>query len=180
MSESSPRIEIVPTAWLDPETRASARRLCDGAFRNYNDETWEHALGGIHVLVWHQEELVAHGAVVLRRLIHGGRTLRTGYVESVAVRAENRRQGLGGRVMESAEAVIRGGYELGALSASEAGAPLYAARGWHRWQGRTWGLTPDGTVRTEEEDDSVFVLPVGDPLDRSGELTCDWRPGYLW
>ena len=25
-----------------------------------------------------------------------------------------------------------------------------------------------------------YVLPVSVPVDVSGELTCDWRPGALW
>jgi aminoglycoside 2'-N-acetyltransferase I len=35
-------------------------------------------------------------------------------------------------------------------------------------------------VRTEEDDGTVFVLPVSAPLDLSGELTCDWREGDVW
>jgi aminoglycoside 2'-N-acetyltransferase I len=35
-------------------------------------------------------------------------------------------------------------------------------------------------VRTPEEDDSIFVLPVGRELDITGDLTCDWRGGDVW
>jgi aminoglycoside 2'-N-acetyltransferase I len=41
-------------------------------------------------------------------------------------------------------------------------------------------LTPDGVVRTEDDDGSVYVLPVAVPLDLSGELACDWRDGDVW
>jgi aminoglycoside 2'-N-acetyltransferase I len=36
------------------------------------------------------DELVGHGAVVMRRLLHDAQALRTGYVEGVAVRADRR------------------------------------------------------------------------------------------
>ena len=82
--------------------------------------------------------------------------------------------------MEALERVIRGGYDLGALSATDAAARLYAARGWRRWRGPTSALTPAGIARTEEDDDSVHVLPHKAPLDVEGELVCDWRDGDLW
>jgi aminoglycoside 2'-N-acetyltransferase I len=104
--------------------------------------------------------------VVPRRLWAGERELRCGYVEAVAVRADRRRAGVGSALMAAVEAVIARDYELGALSATDAGAPLYASRGWRRWEGP---LRP--------EHDTVYVL--GD-VDVTGELTCDWRAGDLW
>ena len=68
-------------------------------------------------------------------------------------------------------------YDLLALSASDAGAALYASRGWTRWAGTTSVLAPEGVVRTPEDDDGVWVL--GYP-DVDGQLTCDWRPGDVW
>jgi aminoglycoside 2'-N-acetyltransferase I len=82
--------------------------------------------------------------------------------------------------MEALERVVRGAYELGALAATAAGAELYTARGWTQWQGPLSVLSPTGITRTEEEDGSIYVLPVDAPLDPSGELTCDWRDGDVW
>jgi aminoglycoside 2'-N-acetyltransferase I len=165
---------------LSDATIAAVRKLLDAAFDgDFGDEDWDHSLGGVHALVWDGDELIGHGAVVQRRLLHGGRALRAGYVEGVAVRADRRRQGVGGLVMAALEDVVRGAYSLGALGASEDGLEFYAARGWQRWRGRTFALTPAGVERTEEEDDGIFVLPVA-PLDLSGDLTCDWRDGDVW
>jgi aminoglycoside 2'-N-acetyltransferase I len=144
------------------------------------DEDWEHALGGIHALVWEGDALIAHGSVIQRRLLHGGRALRTGYVEGVAVRADRRRRGHGAAVMEALERVVRGAYDLGALGATDEGAELYTGRGWQQWRGPLYALTPDGVARTEEDDGGVYVLPVAVALDLSGELTCDWRDGDVW
>ncbi len=169
------------TADLDAATLKAARTLLDGVFEgDMTDHDWEHGLGGVHALVWEGSELVGHGSVVQRRLMHGGRALRAGYVEAVGVRANRRRRGLGGAVMEVLERVVRGAYEVGALAATHEGADFYAARGWEVWLGPTSALTPTGITRTEDEDGSIYVLPVAASLNLSGELTCDWRDGDVW
>ncbi|MBB1260752.1 hypothetical protein H3147_18270 [Streptomyces sp. OF8] len=58
--------------------------------------------------------------------------------------------------------------------------PLYVSRGWRRWLGETWALTPTGPVRTADDDGAVYVLEVSVPLTLEGALTCDWRDGDVW
>ena len=169
------------TADLDTATLTAARSLLDAVFKGeLTEHDWEHALGGVHALVWEGDELIGHASVVQRRLLHGGRALRTGYVEGVAVRADRQARGHGAAMMGALERVVRGAYDLGALSAAGEAAGFYAARGWRRWQGPTYALTPAGVRRTEADDGGVHVLEVALPLDRSGELTCDWREGDVW
>jgi aminoglycoside 2'-N-acetyltransferase I len=169
------------TAELDAATFTAARALLDGSFGDVFEEAdWEHALGGIHALAYDDGELIGHASLVMRRLLHGGRALRAGYVEAVAVRADHRRRGVGGALMERLEHVIRHAYDLGALGATDDGAALYTSRGWQRWEGRLSALTPDGVERTEDEEGYVYVLPAAASLDLAGELTCDWRDGDVW
>ena len=67
------------TADLDPAAREAARTLLDDAFHGeMTDADWEHALGGVHALVWDGPALIGHGSVVQRRLLHRGRALRAG------------------------------------------------------------------------------------------------------
>ena len=113
--------------------------------------------------------------MIQRRLLYGGRALRAGYVEGVGVRARSRRRGYGAALMGALEHVIRGAYDLGALGATDEAVALYERRGWRRWEGPLFALTPAGRVRTPDEEGAVYVL--GDTLDRTGELTCDWRDG---
>jgi aminoglycoside 2'-N-acetyltransferase I len=175
------RLQLAHTADLDAETLGAARALLDEVFgAGMTDHAWDHALGGMHALAWDARRLVGHASVVQRRLLHGGRALRTGYVEGVAVRADHRRRGHATAMMDALERVIRGAYDLGALGASDVGGRLYASRGWKAWRGRTWALTPGGIVRTADEDGDVYVLEIGVPLELSGELTCDFRDGDLW
>ncbi|AXB42125.1 GNAT family N-acetyltransferase [Amycolatopsis albispora] len=174
-------LRITHTADLTTAELVTVRKLLDEVFEgDFSDEDWDHSLGGMHVMLWEDGALIGHGSIVQRRLTHGGRALRTGYVEAVAVRADRRRRGHAGTIMAELERIARGAYELGALSASDEGAAFYAARGWQRWQGPTSVFAPDGVRRTEEDDDGVFVLPGTVPLDLTGALICDWRNGDAW
>jgi aminoglycoside 2'-N-acetyltransferase I len=169
------------TADLDAATLTAARALLYEVFMDdMTEHDWEHALGGVHAVAWEGDQLVGHAAVVQRRLLHSGRALRTGYIEGVAVRADQRRRGHAAAMMQALERMVRGAYELGALGATDDAAKLYDGRGWKQWQGPTSALTPRGIVRTEDEDGSVYVLPGAAVLDLTGELTCDWREGDGW
>jgi aminoglycoside 2'-N-acetyltransferase I len=174
-------LRVAHTADLDAATLAAARALLVQAFEgDFTDHDWEHSLGGIHALAYQDSDLVGHASVVQRRLLHGGRALRCGYVEGVGVRPEARRRGHADAMMEALERVIRRAYELGALAATDMAAPFYAGRGWLPWRGPASALSPSGVVRTPEEDGSIYVLQVDVPLDLDGELTCDWRDGDAW
>ena len=151
-----------------------------GGETDFTDADWEHALGGMHALISVRGALVAHGAVVQRRLIHRGVALRCGYLEAVAVREDWRGRGLATAVLNALEQVLRGAYQVGALSSSDAGRHLYAERGWLPWQGATSVLTPSGVTLTPADDGSLFVLPITEQVDPADEITCDWRDGDVW
>ncbi|MGW0494510.1 GNAT family N-acetyltransferase [Streptomyces sp. NPDC003007] len=174
------RARTAHTADLTPAELDAVRGLLDAAFDgDFGDEDWDHGLGGMHVLVHDGSGLAAHGAVVMRRVRHRDRWLRTGYVENVAVRADARRTGLGGRVMAELERVVDRAYDLGALSASDDGARLYTSRGWQPWTGQVYALSPrDGVVRMPDEEGSTYVrtAPAGS-LDPAHPLLFDWRDG---
>jgi aminoglycoside 2'-N-acetyltransferase I len=174
-------VQTAHTADLDAETLMAVRALLDAVFGGeFTDDDWEHALGGVHALAWQDGTVVGHASVVQRRLLHGGRALRAGYVEGMAVGAPWRRRGIGGAVMAALERVIRGAYDLGALAATVEGMAFYTGRGWRRWEGPSYALTPGGIERTASSDGAIHVLPVVVPLDLSASLTCDWRDGEVW
>ncbi|MFJ3235330.1 GNAT family N-acetyltransferase [Streptomyces sp. NPDC086787] len=174
------RLRTAHTADLAPGDLRAVRGLLDTAFDGgFDDDDFEHCLGGIHALVHDGTgSLAAHGSVVMRRARHRDRWLRVGYVEAVGVRRDARRTGLGGRVMTALERVIDGAYDLGALSASDSGARLYADRGWQPWTGGLHALSPNGIVHLPEEEGSTYVRPaLAGPLDPGPGLLFDWRDG---
>lgn len=180
---SAALVEVCHTAHLGPARQAAARALLYDVFDVMTEPDWEHCLGGMHALAVADGAVVAHAALVARRIGHRRRPLRAGYVEGVAVHPGWRGRGLGSAVMAPLERMIGDAYEIGALAATDDGARFYAARGWRPWVGRTWELTPAGTARTPDEDDCVFVWPGSVPLadlDLGGDLVADWRDDCAW
>lgn len=176
-----PPIRTATTDELDPPTIAEIRALLERVFDEpVTDDDWSNCLGGVHLLIEADDQIVAYCALVERELTHDGRAFRCGYVEALAVDAGRRGSGYGARLMDEVERRIRDGYEIGALSSSAAALSFYPARGWVPWQGQTAVQLSDGVERTPDDDDSVFVLPVTAELDRTGLIVCDWRPGDVW
>ncbi|WP_163696736.1 GNAT family N-acetyltransferase [Mycolicibacterium sarraceniae] len=135
------------------------------------------------MLFTEDDALLGHASVVTRTLRYGSEVFVTGYVESVAVRADQQGRGLGSLVMDHAEAIIRAKHQIGALNAVESAAPFYAGRGWRPWFGLTQADTPEGVVDTYNPTDRIFVLPTvstGHRFEESAALICDWRAGDLW
>jgi aminoglycoside 2'-N-acetyltransferase I len=102
-------LTVAHTAQLEPAVLESAWSLVRDAFApgGFTEQDWEHAVGGMHALVHDGAEILAHGSVVQRRFLHGGRSWRVGYVEAVAVAAAARRRGHGAAVMAALEDLIR-------------------------------------------------------------------------
>jgi aminoglycoside 2'-N-acetyltransferase I len=176
-------LRTATTAELTPGELAALRRLVFGAFGGRFDEhDWEHALGGVHVLVVEGGEPVAHGAVVPRVLVAGGREVRAGYVEGVATRGDRRGKGLATAVMREVGRVVEEGYELGALADGTRIPGFYQRLGWETWPGPTFVQRPEGPVRTEGDDGGILVLrtPATAGLELTGALVCDWRAGDVW
>lgn len=158
---------------------AEIRHLCEIAFDgDFDDNDFDHALGGTHALAYVDERLVGHASVVPRSMVLGRSDARCGYVEAVATAPDHRRQGIGSSLMEVVEEAIVDDARFGALAASEAGRPLYIGRGWSQWRGQLYAFTPEGRVRTPSDEGSVLVF--GEGLDLDAELTCDQRSGDLW
>lgn len=169
---------VIPTAVLSPADLAAIRALMDASFASFTDDDWDHGLGGLHAVVRAETgEVIAHGSLVLRRMLVSGRSLRCGYVEAVAVAEHRRREGLGNAVMADLEDLARG-YDLLALSASRHAVPFYLARDWQLWRGPTATLTPDGVRPTPEEDGAVYAFASS--VDLTLPIICDWRDGDVW
>jgi aminoglycoside 2'-N-acetyltransferase I len=173
-------LQVGHTSEFDGAVLARARELLYVVFDDITEDDWQHSLGGMHAIVWHDDAIVGHASVDQRRLIHLGTPLRTGYVEGVGVHPTLQGRGIGGHMMTELESIVAGAYELGALGASDAAVDFYTHRGWIPWKGRSFALTPDGVVRTPDEDDGIFVWPLHHPIDVDGDITCDWRDGDVW
>jgi aminoglycoside 2'-N-acetyltransferase I len=179
-------VRVVDTAGLRPAEIDAIRALMDVAFgdddERFTDDDWAHAVGGRHFLLELGGALVGHASVVERDLHVEGRSLRTGYVEAVAIDPGRLGMGLGSTLMQAVNAHIRTRFELGGLGTGRH--RFYERLGWRTWRGPASVRTPAGDVRTPEDDGSILVLetpstPIA-PLDLNVAISCEWRAGDVW
>lgn len=171
---------------LTPAEVSSIRWLLAAAFGDdpgeaFENSDWEHALGGAHVVLDLDGEIVAHAALVERELQVDGRPVRTGYVEAVATAPATQGRGYGTLVMREVNALIAARYELGALGTGSH--HFYERLGWQTWRGPSWVRLSDGRMeRTPDEDGYILVLavPATPRLDLTAPISCEWRSGDVW
>jgi aminoglycoside 2'-N-acetyltransferase I len=180
------RIREVESAALDEREIDAIRALMDRAFgdgeERFTDDDWAHARGGRHFLLEVDGDLVGHASVVERELHVGGRPVRTGYVEAVAIEPARQGAGFGSALMEPVQADILARFELGALGTGRH--TFYERLGWLTWRGPSAVRTETGEHRTPDEDGDILVLETPStpirPLDLDAPISCDWRPGDVW
>jgi len=179
------RMRVLATAQLTTDETDAIRELMQAAFgededERFEDDDWEHALGGTHVVLDFDGEIVAHAAVVERDLHVAGRALRTGYVEAVATAPGRQGEGHGTRVMSEVGTIIAGRYELGALGTGSH--HFYERLGWRTWRGPSFVRTAGGNRRTSDDDGYILVLltPASPPIELTDPISCEWRPGDVW
>ena len=180
---TAPELRIVRSAELTADEWAALTDLCVAAFDEPWDTYWRDIGPGVHVLAQVPERgIVGHAAIVDRTLYPGEATLRTGYVEAVAVWPDLQGARIGTGVMETINRLIDDGYELGALGTGRHA--FYRRLGWEVWQGPTWIRNRSGALeRSAAEDGDIMVrtTPETPPgLDLTLPIAVDWRPGEVW
>ncbi len=181
-----PAVRVLTAEEAPAALLTDIRRLLDAAFADdpdgaFEDDDWDHTIGGRHVAVCDDDDaLVAHAAVVTRVLQVDRHPFATGYVEGVATAPGRHGEGLGSLAMVRVGELIRDGFELGALGTGRH--RFYERLGWERWQGPTHARHGDRWVRTAEDDGAVMVLRFGPSagIDLRAPISCEARPGDDW
>jgi aminoglycoside 2'-N-acetyltransferase I len=148
---------------------------------DFSADDVNHALGGVHWMADSRGRVVGHASVVPRWFEIGGRRTLVGYVEAVATHPTWQRRGVASRLLAQANAHIRAGFDLGALSTDVAA--VYRSNGWEHWCGPTYVAKVTGLERTEDEDGGIMILRTPRTpadLDVYGPIACDWRAGDVW
>lgn len=177
-------VRRVRTEELAPEELTAIRDLLWTAFAEdpeggFEEDDWNHALGGIHFVLEEDGAIVTHASVVERELQVDGLPLATGYVEAVATDPARQGEGHGSAVMRDVAGHIDRSFQLGALGGDPA---FYERLGWIRWRGPTFVRTAKELERTAPDDGAVLVrlTPDTPDLDLSAPISCEWRPGDVW
>ncbi len=186
LTEAEPsRLRRLETHDLTLDEIRVVRELLVDAFgtdedERFEEDDWQHAMGGLHFIVDIDGAIVAHASVVERELYVGDVALRTGYVEAVATALAHQGRGLGTRLMEDVGHYIRVRFELGALGTGLH--RFYERLGWQTWRGPSAVRTEAGVRHTSHDDGYILVLatPSSPRLDLTASISCEWRPGDVW
>lgn len=171
--------DVRHTFQLSATERTTLKALLDLVYDgDFSPEDWDHALGGLHTLVWHEGQMIGQAAVVQRAVLVGSQPFRAGYVEAMGVHPAWQRQGIGRQLMQHLNEQLERGYDFGLLSPSDEGRPLYAKTGWMDWPGELRCFTPTGVTVTPGEE--VMVYQAGSTVQLWQPLTCDYRSGDVW
>ncbi len=165
---------------LSSDAKSHIKTLLFDSFNgDFSEADWQHSCGGIRVLGYLDEELIAHGAIVPRRFVVDGQNVLVGYVEGVAVAPSHRRKGYGSLVLAEVTALTRASYTLSMLSAGDK--HFYRKQGWLDFSGASFVLTGGKKLRSEEEDNGLmYVLGLVSQFTSVTTVVCEARTGDSW
>ncbi|MET7477439.1 GNAT family N-acetyltransferase [Streptomyces sp. NPDC005648] len=173
-------VQVRHTEELSEKELHELRKMLVEVFgARYDDNAWDHCLGGIHYLLRYGDKLVAHGALVPRYMRQGDRVLRGMYGESMATLDDWCHRGFGSTIVAMATAEIRLNYDIGVFAASKYS--FYERLGWDKWRGQTFVETEHGIeARGPDRGAVMFRLPRHSTVDPDGDLITNLRSGDPW
>jgi aminoglycoside 2'-N-acetyltransferase I len=127
-------------------------------------EHWDDLGPGPHVVAEDDDgSLLAHACIAWVPLTVGDTTLRAGYLEDVATRADVRGRGYGTAVVTATHPLIHADAAIGFLATGSHG--FYERLGWERWRGPSSVIESDGArTPTREEDGYLMALRFSESL----------------
>jgi aminoglycoside 2'-N-acetyltransferase I len=133
---------------------------------------------GLHVLAYHEEQLVSHAVVTTRWLQPDNLPLlKTAYVDAVATHPNYQRQGIGSAVMNYLASVISD-YEIACLETERVS--FYSQSGWQEWRGPLAGRKEMELMPTPDQKGiMILCLARTPPLDLDSFLTIEYD-GRIW
>ena len=174
-------VHTAHTADLDAATLSAARALLYDVFDDMTDHDWEHALGGVHALVWEGAGVdrprlgdPAPAAAQRPGLAHGLCGGRSGTRRPARTRA---RRGHDGRARGGS---CRPRTNLAPWAPPTRPRPFMrpAAGGCGGDRARRLPRPVSDALRKRTAASMSFRWTV--PLDLAAGLTCDWRDGDVW
>ncbi|MBU3716620.1 MAG: GNAT family N-acetyltransferase, partial [Candidatus Nanopelagicaceae bacterium] len=151
-------LEIRRLAEINSQESAQILSILSEAFEGeFSHEDWLHTFGGYRFLGFLNNQLIAHGAIVKRRIWVDSEELIVGYIEGIAVAPSKWRKGFGSALMEQISSLCKSEFSLSMLSTGEKN--FYRKHGWLDFQGESYVLENGMEIRTEDEDEGLMLLP---------------------
>jgi len=180
MATDRMHIEILRDEELTPELIGATKSLLSEAFEgDFSDEDWGHAFGGTRFIGTLDERVIAHGAVVARRIWIDDLEMNVGYVEAIAVSPEHWRKGFGKKLMAEITRYCGENFALSMLSTDEK--DFYRPHGWIDFPGKSFVRIGGEERRSADEDAGLMYLSTeGIELSEMSTAVCEERLGDAW
>jgi len=165
---------------LNTHIEVSLRELMAKAFEDdFSDDDWKNTYGGLRFFGHLEDRLIAHGAVVPRKMHIDGESVDVGYVEAIAVEPKHWRKGYGSLLLADITSFCKSEFSLSMLSTDET--DFYSKSGWRVFQGISYVLQDGKEFRTEDEDDGLMFMLGDEPgLKEPRKAVCNSRSGDAW
>lgn len=165
---------------LNAHIVSSLRELMAKAFEDdFSDDDWKNTFGGMRFFGYLEDRLIAHGAVVPRKMHIDGENVDVGYVEAIAVEPKHWRKGYGSLLLADITSFCKSEFSLSMLSTDET--DFYSKSGWRVFQGMSYVLQDGKEFRTEDEDDGLMFILGDEPgLKEPHKAVCNSRSGDAW
>ena len=165
---------------LNQSIEAELLELMNDAFEgDLSEEDWQHTYGGIRFMGYLNDELIGHGAVILRSMKVDGDEIKVGYVEAIAIDPRHWRQGYGSRLISEITLYCRSKFSFSMLSTSEKA--FYRKYGWMDFEGESYVSQAEVEVRSKEEDEGLMYLFGRNEIARvPRKIVCESRSGDAW
>ena len=146
---------------------------------DFEEGDWLNSCGGIRVIGWLNNEIVAHASIVPRQMSVNASSLNVGYVEGVAVAPSMQNKGIGSLLLAKVTNECLANFEFSVLS-TDAFA-FYGRAGWKRFFGKSAVQQENVEVATPDEDETLMYLESAQFIDSTiRRLVCFPRAGSHW
>jgi aminoglycoside 2'-N-acetyltransferase I len=162
------------------QNSTAIKSMLNAAYEDdFSEEDWIHTFGGVRFLGMISGEIVAHGAIVPRKISINEELMVVGYLEGIAVSSNHQRQGVGRQLLSSITDFCRSEYQISMLSTDEF--DFYGNLGWKRFSGKSGVLINSEVMLTPDEDEGLMYL-IGQPgfTQEISSAYCDPREGDHW
>lgn len=172
-------IKICPDDLSKLELKDIHNLLIEAFEQDFSAEDWQHTFGGTRVIGLIENKVVAHAAIVPRRIWLDDIEHQVGYLEGVAVLPQFQRRGVGSALLDYLSEFASKNYQWSMLSSGEK--YFYRKHGWQDFLGQSFVLIADKEIATPTEDEGLMYLAMGKHQRPSPKrAVCEQRSGDYW
>ena len=172
-------LETCQTSELSTTDLQEIRALLRSAFGpGFGDVSWQHALGGSHLIAVLHDQIAGHLSIVDRLGAIDGDDQVFSYIEAVAVRPDLQGLYVGTMLVAAVNVSIAASGRTALLASRLTG--FYARLGWRVWSGPSYAKHGNGLLLPAAPRGEIMVFDPGGIVDIHAGISIEHREGDVW